>query len=110
MDLVSNVPDGNLINRLSPMQWAILDAFPLDDGTHATVMVTGEVIDKIGRKRERTAYASVSRSLDRLVKVGLLQLWAAQVSRQGKGYLYTLTNEGARLRKAAAEKPKGRKA
>jgi DNA-binding MarR family transcriptional regulator len=98
MDPVNNIPDENIINRLSPMQLDILNVFPKDDGTRATIMTTGKIIDQIGRNRDGNAYASVSRSLDRLVKLGLLAAWTTQLCRPGRGYIYRLTDEGLRLR------------
>jgi hypothetical protein len=110
---VKKVSSWDLINRrLSPMQRAIIgvlnvsvkEAFPR--GMHST----GQVIAAIGRQPDSKSYASVSRSLDRLARAGLVEIWHAHCRLQGSGYRYALTEFGVRIKEGMAEATASREA
>jgi hypothetical protein len=98
---LTNSADENIVNRLSPLQRAILEILqsvpgPGDDvdeygRTYIGHMpTTGDIIDKLGRPRDGKSYASVSRSLDRLMRSGLVVGAYAEICIRGKGRRYAL--------------------
>jgi hypothetical protein len=54
---------------------------------------TGEIIRALGVEPSPQRYASVSRSLNRLMQRDLVQCFSGSVLSQGKGYSYTLIGE-----------------
>jgi len=103
-DPVNKVARADLVNRLSPMQRAIinaLDPMPEPAGGYISLKgmpTTGGVIERIGRLREPKSYASVSRSLERLVRAGLVEACSGQLCIQGRGFRYALSDAGMRLK------------
>lgn len=93
---VNNIPNQNSFNRLSKRQRAILAyldercAFrPLDERI-GHLPRTGQIIDGLDLDRTPTNYASVSRSLERLRKAGLVEAYSPSICTQGKGWHYAL--------------------
>lgn len=88
--------NGNRFNRVNERQRAILDALPaagdckpLPNGELVQdTATTGAVLDALCLPRTPANYASVSRSLDRLARRGLVDAWRPGLRRQGRGYLY----------------------
>jgi hypothetical protein len=100
MSAVNKVPTSDIVNRLSPLQRAIVEILQRMPGPGADVdedgcvymghlPFTGDIIDMLGRPRDRKSYASVSRSLGRLVSTGLVECSQAWFHR-GKGFRYWL--------------------
>jgi DNA-binding MarR family transcriptional regulator len=99
---VNKVRGPDIINRppLSPMQREILAVLqPAPGGSSLRGMPgTGEIITAIGRQRDPKHFASVSRSLARLVKAGLVVAWHAELCLPGRGSRYALTEAGAQIK------------
>lgn len=92
---------------LSQLQLAILEYLsttPACDVREGAVSMigwprTGEIIDALGRRRDKKGFASVSRSLTRLAKADLIVCGYSQFSTRGGGAFYALrvsTNGPAR--------------
>jgi hypothetical protein len=113
---VKNVPDSDNLNRrqLSALQIAILShlatigpARPNGDGTHHVGHwpTTGAIAVAVGRVKDNAGMASVSRSLDRLCRAGLVVPARTEVALAGRGRRYGLTDAGRSLAGAILEEP-----
>ena len=51
---------------------------------------TGDIVDAIGRNRDKAGFASVSRALARLRREGLVNAYVAEVATRGHGYRWSL--------------------
>jgi len=80
---------------LSRQQVAIIEVLrshprPRPDQRSHGLPTTGEIIDALGLERSAQNYASVSRTLARLVERGEVLLWQGELYRAGRGYGYSL--------------------
>lgn len=57
-------------------------------------MKTGEVVDAIGRHRDKAGYASVSRTLLRLCKSGDVEAFQSAFAQRGGGLFYRIAGQG----------------
>ena len=84
----------NVVSRLSRVQkdiLAFLATVPPPSTEDLTAWpTTGDVIEAIGRERNNSNYASVSRALARLADRGLVEAWSSFGHIQGKGHRYRL--------------------
>jgi hypothetical protein len=93
-DPVNSAQNWPGVNRLlSQQQAAILEILatkgPVTDQTHYfDMMRTGAIIDALGRPRTKAAFASVSRSLNRLYRAGLIVACYCNFSTVGDGLAY----------------------
>jgi len=101
---VINVPHPNIDNRLSALQADILDylksegaAGPRPGNLIGHLPTTGQIVDGIGRDRDKAGFASVSRALDRLQKRGYVVAYRSEVPIRGKGFRYSLAGAGANI-------------
>jgi DNA-binding MarR family transcriptional regulator len=105
---VNKVSNRNIDNRpLSAVQVSILRHLATrrsaKGGCIGHLPTTGGVIQAIGGQRDRVSYASVSRSLGRLNRAGLVDSYLSEVAIRGRGYRYAITDAGrAALKKEAA--------
>lgn len=96
MTPVIKVSHENIDNRSSQMQAAILEiladrrAFPPSSSFIGDLPRTGDIVDALGRDRDKAGYASVSRSLNRLWKAGKVHAYSATLYIKGKGYRWSL--------------------
>lgn len=78
--MVSKIPNQNIDNRLSDLQRQILAVLatagqPEPDGDYQRIghlPRTGDIVDALGRRRDKAGFASVSRALARLERAGLV--------------------------------------
>jgi hypothetical protein len=105
---VSRVPTLPFANRgLSQLQLAILEFLEtklpanIDPNesvyrywgyNHRHCPRTGEIIDALGRRRDKAGFASVSRALKRLAKANLILCWYSNLSTPGSGANYSLND------------------
>lgn len=79
--MVSSVPEPNIDNRrLSPLQETIL-AFLATSGQPIGDRIghlprTGDVVDAVSRRRDKSGFASVSRARARLKRAGLVSAYS----------------------------------
>lgn len=99
----SEPPTQNLDHRLSALQCDILDFLkrkaetgPRVGGCTAHLQTTGQIMDGIGRDRAKSAYASVSRALDRLGRRGYIVSYRSEMPIRGNGFRYALAGDGAK--------------
>lgn len=92
----SKIPNRNIDNRLSPLQLEILcylssiQAHGCIDGRIGHLPRTGAVVEGVGRHKDKAGYASVSRSLKRLMQSGHIAGYYSQLCTRGKGMHYAL--------------------
>ena len=97
MSPVINISHENIDNRSSQMQAAILEiladrrAVPPTSSFIGDLPRTGDIVDALGRSRDKAGYASVSRSLKRLWKAGKVQAYSSILCARGNGYRWSLT-------------------
>jgi hypothetical protein len=95
---VSNIHNADLDNRFV-MQQAILAYLATvgqPRGSHIGHLPrTGDIVDALGYPRDKSGFASVSRSLARLCKSGKVHAYYAQLVTRGKGAHYCLAPERA---------------
>jgi hypothetical protein len=115
-DPVKNVRVKNNLNRgwFSALQVAILEhlatigpARPRGDGMYYVGHwpTTGAIAVAVGRPKDNTSMVSVSRSLDRLCRAGLVVAAWTEVALAGRGRRYGLTDAGRSLAGAILEEP-----
>lgn len=76
--------------RLSELQRAILEVLEARTPGGIDAMVrTGDVIDALGRRRDKAGFASVSRSLGRLRAHELVLAWRSPFATRGDGCCYS---------------------
>lgn len=86
---VIKVPKQNLDNRLSTMQVALLANLrsagqPIGEKI-GHLPRTGDMVDALGLPRDKKSYASISRSLDRLRKAGMVVAYSPSIATRGNG-------------------------
>lgn len=94
--MVSKVQNRNIDNRLSPLQRQILDYLahvgqPIGDRI-GHLPRTGDVVDAVGRPRDKGNFASVSRALRRLCAAGLVNAYVPALRTRGKGLHWSLSD------------------
>ena len=82
---VNNIPEQNIVNRLSKLQRGILSVLP-DADAHA--IGSGEILRRLDAPVNACTRASVSRALRRLAERGLVLVLVTELCRPGRGYLY----------------------
>lgn len=93
---VINISHENVDNRTSQMQAAILEilasrgANPPATSFIGNLPRTGDIVDALGRPRDKTSYAAVSRSLKRLWMAGKVNAHSPSIATQGMGYRWSL--------------------
>ena len=91
---VKTITVGNGSNRLSPLQLDILQHLgtfgEVKDGRIGHLPRTGDIVDALGRPRTNSAFASVSRSLARLRKLGLVDAYLPSIQTRGSGAHWSL--------------------
>jgi hypothetical protein len=96
MSPVINVLMRDFDNRPSQMQSAILEilasrgANPPATGFIGNLPRTGDIVDALGRARDKTSYAAVSRSLKRMWVAGKVNAYSPSIATQGMGYRWSL--------------------
>ena len=103
----NNISMQNIVSRLSKLQREIVtflatrpeprfhrDAYDRDMMDLREVPTPSEMIDALGRERNPSNYAVVSRALQRLQRRGLVARGSSEVPSAGRGYRYWLTAEG----------------
>ncbi|WP_374322886.1 hypothetical protein [Brevundimonas sp.] len=97
MTSVINLPNPPFDNRRSGprsfQQSQVLDVLRALPNGHIG-MKTGEVVDALGRHRDKPGYASVSRTLARLRKSGDVEAFESAYSQQGGGLFYRIPGRG----------------
>ena len=92
----SKVPKQNIDNRLSDLQTQILAYLATTGQPHGErighLPRTGNIVDAVGRERDKAGFAAVSRALSRLEKAGLISAYAPQLTTRGKGYHWAVRN------------------
>src|SRR5689334_7475553 len=93
-DQVINTPKQNIDNRLSRLQRDVL-AYLATVGQPQGDRIghlprTGEVVDAIGRNRDKASFTAVSRALSRLEKAGLVAAHRPSIATRGKGSHWAL--------------------
>lgn len=102
-NLVSKWPTCAFANRpLSQLQRAILEYLAtklpdrVDHGHYGYgighLPRTGEIIDALGRRRDKCGFAAVSRSLTRLLAAELILAWRSPFATRGDGCHYSLND------------------
>lgn len=90
--------------ELSQLQRAILEVLatagrpePKEDGsvTIGHLPRVGDVVDALGRRRDKAGFASVSRALLRLERAGLVTSHRGMACTAGKGFHYALAGADA---------------
>ena len=83
-------------NRCSQLQGAILKVLACypkkgrEGGYIGDLARTGDVVDALGRARDKAGYASVARSLNRLWVAGRIHAYSSEIFTRGKGYRWAL--------------------
>lgn len=86
----------NIDNRPSQLQGAILEIlerYPKkgrEGGFIGDLAQTGDIVDALGRARDKAGYASVARSLKRLWDAGRIHAYSSEIYIRGKGYRWAL--------------------
>lgn len=94
---VTNVLIENIANR-SPMQQLILNYLattgqPIGDRI-GHLPRTGDIVDSVSRQRDKSGFASVSRSLRRLAAAGVIVAYSPYFYTKGKGLHWALSKTG----------------
>lgn len=90
---VQSCPIDNPSAARSLQQAKVLDALrALPDG-HVGLK-TGDLVDRVGRARDKAGFASVSRTLSRLVRSHDVEAFQSAYSQRGGGLFYRLPGRG----------------
>lgn len=93
MSPVSNIAVDNVTNRTSVVQRDILvflDDYPPPDSSYIGHLPrTRDIVDALGRHRDKAAYASVSRSLRRLWEAGRINAYQGVMASPGYGHRWS---------------------
>lgn len=90
---VNNVANPNVVNRRQAAILEVLEslgAHGLEGERLNHLPTTGGIIDALGLPRDATSYASVSRSLRRMHKAGLVDEYLPQVRAPGSASFWAL--------------------
>lgn len=95
-DPVIKKPNCPIDNRLSAQQVDVLTFLARSIGQQFGPKI-GEIVDGVGRRRDKAGFASISRTVNRLRSVGLVAGYTNGFRQRGDGLFWELTDEGRQV-------------